>query len=302
MPIALQRASARATGKLILLGEHAVVHGQPAIVAGIDRGVRVTVLPGEGAGAGPGADPRLGDAIALAARLVGAGEARFGLEVEGDLPIAMGLGSSAALAVAVVRALATSAGVELAAADIERHAHEIERVFHGTPSGVDSAAATHGGVRWFEAGPPSRHEPIVLRAPLPLLVILSRTPHATSSTVGGLRSRAAAAREVYDPVFGAIGSLVAAARRALEEGEHARLGELMSMNHGLLRACGVSTAEIDAIVDEALEAGASGAKLTGAGGGGAVIALPAGDPEALREALAARGHEAFVVRIGLPLC
>jgi len=298
--VELQRATASAAGKVILLGEHVVVHGHPALVAGIDRGVRVTIVPGSAAGAAAEVDPALASAIALAARLLRLDGRPFAVDIAGDLPVGMGLGSSAALAVALLRALAASAGETLRDADAAAHAHEIERLFHGTPSGVDSTAATYGGVLWFEAGPPLHHECLTLRAPMPLVVVLSRTRHATSRTVGGLRERAVAAPEVYRPVFAAIAALVGAARAALENDERARLGALMTMNHGLLRACGVSTPELDALVEAALDAGALGAKLTGGGGGGAVIALPAAEPERLLAALTDAGHECFAVVVGGP--
>lgn len=298
MPVR-REARAQASGKVILLGEHVVVHGHPAIVAALDRGVGVTVSPRAGAEPGSVAAPdeRLMGAFALAARLLGIDATSFTVAIDGDLPIGMGLGSSAALAVALLRALAASTEISLDDARLGAAAHEIERLFHGTPSGVDSTAAAFGGVRWFVAGSPPRHEPLALPAPLPLLVVLSRTPHTTLTTVGGLRERAAARPEVYQPVFAAVGALVTSARDALERDDRARLGALMTMNHGLLRACGVSTAELDAIVDDALAVGALGAKLTGAGGGGAVIALPEGEPEALAAALASRGHECFAVRL-----
>lgn len=296
MPTTIGRAvTGRASGKVILLGEHVVVHGQPAIVAGLDRGVSVEIAPDS-----PVAhdDPRVSEALRLAARLLDVSPEGLGLRIDGDLPIGMGLGSSAALAVAMLRALARGAGRELSLEEIAAHAHEIEKLFHGTPSGVDSTAAAHGGLLWFEAGPPPRHERLHVRDGLPLVVVLSRTAHATSTTVGSLRVRAAAAPEVYRPVFAAVGELVRAARQALEHGERKRLGELMTMNHGLLRACGVSTPELDAIVEAALTAGACGAKLTGAGGGGAVIALPSGPAEPLAAALAEAGYDCFAVHLG----
>ena len=198
----------------------------------------------------------------------------------------------------MLRALACGAGRDVPDDEIAAHAHEIEKLFHGTPSGVDSTAAAHGGLLWFEAGPPPRHERLrVAGGGLPLVVILSRTVHATSQTVGSLRERAAAAPEVYRPVFAAVGELVRAARHALELGDRKRLGALMTMNHGLLRACGVSTPELDAIVDAAVAAGACGAKLTGAGGGGAVIALPSRASEPLAAALAGAGWECFGLRL-----
>jgi hydroxymethylglutaryl-CoA reductase len=283
------------SGKVILLGEHVVVHGKPAIVAGLDRGVRVIIEPGRDSTT---LDPRVAEALQRAITLLGIEPADLTLRISGDLPIGMGLGSSAALAVALLRALADAAGFAIGEDDVAAHAHEIEKLFHGTPSGVDSTAATHGGLLWFEAGPPPRHERVTASASLPLVVVLSRTVHATARTVGSLRDRAAAAPDVYRPVFAAVGELVRAARRAIESGARERLGELMTMNHGLLRACGVSTAELDAIVDTALDAGACGAKLTGAGGGGAVIALPADEGASLARALGAAGHECFVVHVG----
>lgn len=295
MAVTLRRpGSASASGKVILLGEHVVVHGHPAIVAGLGRGVRVCLTPGSRAFA----DARLEQAVELAARLAGVEPHGFAVEIDGDLPVGMGLGSSAALAVALLRAFADAAGTTPSAADVAKGAHEIERLFHGTPSGVDSTAAAHGGVLWFEAGPPPRHERVVIGRPLPLLVVLSRTTHATAQTVGSLRERAAAAPEVYHPVFGAIASLVRTARTALEQDDRPRLGALMTMNHRLLHACGVSTPELDALVDTCLAAGALGAKLTGAGGGGAVIALPPDDGAALAAALADAGYEAFLVHVG----
>lgn len=296
MPATIDTAAeGSASGKVILLGEHVVVHGQPAIVAGLDRGVHVAIAPGGAAGFD---DARIGQAFRLAARLLDVSPDGLGLRITGDLPIGMGLGSSAALAVAMLRALGRGTGREITHGEAAAHAHEIEKLFHGTPSGVDSTAAAHGGLLWFEAGPPPRHERLHVPAGgLPVVVILSRTVHATSQTVGSLRERAAIAPDVYRPVFAAVGELVRAARRALEGGDWQLLGELMTMNHGLLRACGVSTAELDAIVEAALAAGAHGAKLTGAGGGGAVIALAAGEPEALAAMLTGAGWECFAVHL-----
>jgi hydroxymethylglutaryl-CoA reductase len=290
-------ASGYAGGKVILVGEHVVVHGQPAIVGGLDRGVRVEIGAVTEAAA---ADERVTEVVGLAARLLGLGAPPRAIRISGDLPVGMGLGSSAALAVAVLRALAADAGRDPRPDEIAAYAHEIEKLFHGTPSGVDGTAATYGGLLWFEAGPPPRHERLRLSSALPLVVLLSGSARSTSRTVGSLRERAAAAPEVYQPVFAAVGELVRAARHALERDDRARLGELMTMNHGLLRACGVSTPELDALVEAALDAGARGAKLTGAGGGGAVIALPAGDAASLARTLAAAGHDCFPVHLGTP--
>jgi hydroxymethylglutaryl-CoA reductase len=296
---ALSRARGEANGKVILLGEHAVVHGQPAIVVGLELGVRIEVEPLDaGPRRAPGGDPRLEQMIdAAAARLGIPAAASFAVAVGGELPVAIGLGSSAALCVALVRALAAASELRISPAEVAAHAHALEGIFHGTPSGVDSTAATYGGVLWFLAGPPPAHEPIPLRRDLGLVIALSGTRHETGRTVGGLRQRVAARPDVYRPVLQAIGALVVSARRALEEGDHELLGELMNMNHALLAACGVSTPQLEETVATARRCGALGAKLTGGGGGGAVVALAPGDPHDLAVALRERGCEAFATRI-----
>lgn len=276
-------------GKVILLGEHAVVHGQPAIAMALPQEVRATVRL-DAAGTSEG----LKRAVDAAAAAVGGFEgSTFAVEVEGELPVAVGLGSSAALAVALVRALADLGERRLDAIEVSQAANEVERVFHGTPSGIDATTATREGLLSFEIGPPVRFDLVRPASKPSIVVALSGTRHHTGHTVGGLRSRAEAAPEVYQPVFRAIGDLVRAGRVALESGHWPRLGELMSMNHELLRACGVSTPELDRLVADASACGALGAKLTGAGGGGAAIALAAGDPADLTARLGKRGWEAF---------
>jgi mevalonate kinase len=296
---ALRAAAAGAAGKVILLGEHAVVHGRPALAVGLSRQVTVRVIPREGtARSVPSDDERVRRAVEVAAAAFDiAREAGFAVEIGGTLPVAVGLGSSAALSVALVRALAASAGVMLSAARLDEVAYELERIFHGTPSGVDSATAAHGSALWFETGPPRRFEPIALKRSLTFVVALTGSRHETARTVGSLRERAAAHLEVYGPVFDAIGALVRAARDALERGEWPRLGRLMTMNHELLRALGVSAPELDELVARALAAGAFGAKMTGGGGGGAAVVLAGDDPTAVLEALRAAGYEAFVQRV-----
>jgi mevalonate kinase len=286
-----------------LLGEHAVVHGQPALVAGLDARVTVTISPCEGEGAriavaGEACDARL-DRVAREACVRAGLRDRDGvaIEVAGDLPVAVGLGSSAALSVALVRALAAATGRDLSDHEVAREAHPLECIFHGTPSGVDGAAATFGGLLWFEAGMPPRHEPVRPARSIELAVVLGGSRHDTSRTVGGLRERAAAAPAVYRPVFEAIGALVRAARSAIEQGDLPLLGELMSMDHRLLAACGVSTPELDATVAAACAEGALGAKLTGGGGGGAAIALAEGAVEPLAARLRSRGFSVLETRI-----
>jgi len=193
----LGHAEASARGKVILLGEHAVVHGHAALVAGIRAQVRVAVAPGRPrerivtsalGEVAPSVHAALGDAL----EVVGVSpEAGLSVTIGGDLPVAMGLGSSAALSVALLRALSAAAGRSLDDGEIARAAHRLEAIFHGTPSGVDSTAATYGGLLWFEAGPPPRHTRVCPARSFDLVVALSDRRHDTRRTVGGLRERVA---------------------------------------------------------------------------------------------------------------
>lgn len=298
----LSTARGEAGGKLILLGEHAVVHGQPAIAAGISAGTRIEVSPAPGGrrtvgGADP-VDPRLVRAIAIAAEGLGLPEGQgFDLAIEGELPDAVGLGSSASLSVALARALAGAAGTRLPSGKVADIAHAIEGAFHGTPSGVDVTAVLHGDLGWYEVGPPRRWESIVPSRPLELVVVVADARHDTGRTVGSLRERAATSPGLYRPLFDAIGSLVRESRSAIERGDAARLGEAMTLDHGLLRTLGVSTPALDAAVTEAMALGALGAKLTGGGGGGAIVALAPGEGRTLAALLDRPDRPAFAVRL-----
>ncbi|PRP91981.1 mevalonate kinase [Enhygromyxa salina] len=292
MPLALQ-PSAVACGKVILFGEHSVVYGQPALAAGLARGLTLHATP----------LPRPRDAIELSIpawdldlRLTPDSEhpvARACLEVlahcdgpvtgwrlegEARIPCGAGLGSSAALTVALAR-LALGAVV-----DGEPDLDEViaasmigERVFHGTPSGIDSAVAARGGVVAFERGAPC--QAVALGASLWLVVIPSGIPRQTGALVAGVAARRDRMPEVIDPIIGALGQLVHRGRAALTGARLDVLAELTSVAHELLGSLGVSLPMLDRLCAAAVEHGALAAKLTGAGGGGCVIALC--DTEAL---------------------
>ena len=293
------RAIGRASGKVILLGEHAVVHGSPAIAAGLEQGVEVRLRP---AGAGvrevpTGTDPRLSEALAQACTATGIHPSvGLSLEIRSELPEAVGFGSSAALAVALIRACLAGWDTEWSGSQVANAANQIETIFHGRPSGIDATTATLGGILRFQIGPPLSCEPVPLAGELVLLLVQTGTRHTTSSTVGALGERARSQPEIYQPVFTAITALVQEAHDCLRNGQMDRLGAAMTMNHGLLRALGVSTPELDGAVSAALEAGALGAKLTGAGGGGAILALCGSDPAALQAAMQQAGYQTSLSR------
>lgn len=285
-----RRVTAFAPGKLILLGEHAVVYGHRAVALAVERGTTVTLDPCEGptrlADADPAlrADPRL--ARALAAVLPAEGLA---VTLATDLPVGRGMGSSAALAVALVRATARLAGREADLDECIAQGFVLERIFHGSPSGLDHTVSARGGAvvyRRTDDGP--ELSPLDLPAPLPLVVLDTGRAGDTAALVAGVAAR----RPGVDPALAAIGALVDATLPALRAGDLVTVGRAMDEDQRLLEAIGVSTPEIEALVTLARQHGALGAKLAGAGGGGVVIAL-CPEPDALLAAAQARGVPAM---------
>jgi mevalonate kinase len=303
-------ATGRAHGKLILLGEHAVVHGTPALVAGIELGVEATLrLGGEGQrmtllerGCVARSDgDELGRALRALLQEGGAPDA-LELSVKGDLPPGMGLGFSAAAAVAIARAVENHLRGEAADERVLARATAWERVFHGNPSGVDVAAAMRGGCTRFTRAEGTR--PVPLRHALTVAVGLTGTASSTREMVEAVAELKRRTPEVADRCIDGIATLVDNAISACEAGDAVALGELLNLNQMLLAGLMVSTSTIEDMVAIARDAGALGAKLTGAGGGGAVFALAGTDASAvaIADAVVAAWKEAgfagFVTRIG----
>ena len=297
--------------KIILIGEHGVVHGHPALAAGLAVGVRAEAVTGSGrlsvpawslaAKAGDGSP--VGRALAAILTRLRADDLDF--HAEAAIPSRAGLGSSAAMAVAIARAaVAATAGGRAARADADDRADsaalrlavdDAETVFHGTPSGIDAAAALGGGVGRFQRGAGWR--PVAVAQAMRVCVGLSGRPRDTSAqvaAVGRLRERVPA----IGKLLALFEDLVDAGERALAIGDIDGLGRLLDVAHGLLGALRVSSPEIEALVHGARAAGAIGAKLTGAGGGGAVIALaPAHEPDVIAR-WRRDGFDGFVTTIG----
>ncbi|MBI1818297.1 MAG: mevalonate kinase [Deltaproteobacteria bacterium] len=286
---------ASAPGKVILLGEHAVVYGRSAIAAAITPRVVVTLIPSIGPAHFENEDdPRLAPALARALQMTGGADDGFTVRVESNLPRAAGLGSSAALSVALIRALAARIERPIAITQLSALAFEIETIFHGTPSGIDNCVVAYGGLIAFRRRG-DIPEVWLLRAarPLPLVVALGRAPRETRRAVAALRTRWHAAPQSYESLFDEIDWLVTDAEQAIGRGDLIELGTLMNTNHGLLHALEVSTNELEQMVALARAHGALGAKLTGGGGGGAVICLCPDGREQLVRAFAKAGWRAF---------
>jgi mevalonate kinase len=291
-------AHGRAGGKVILLGEHAVVYGRPALATGLPLAVDATVESGAGprlvSEAPP--DPRTTRLVAEAARATGLDPSRVVVHVRSNVPVGRGLGSSAALSVAVLRALATAAGRVLDLPTTLALGRELECGFHGTPSGVDPAAAALGTCVRFVRGEPPVVTRLRLTRPLRLVVAYGERVRSTASAVGGLRERWSADRPRYDALFDDVGRVVDQGVAAVERGDVEALGRAFDRIQALLESLGVSSGDVEALVRTARAAGAFGAKLTGGGAGGAIVAVAA-DAEAVAAALRRSGAAALVVDV-----
>lgn len=297
-----------APGKVILLGEHAVVYGGPALAGALDRGVRVRSVPGSGVLHVPawGVEVRPGDrggrlaeaydAIrGVLARRCGA-SCRVDLIVRFELPVGAGLGSSAAMAVAITRALGEADRAPLDDAAVDEAAMAAETVFHGHASGIDHAVSARGGFGVYDRAAGLR--PLQVCAPVPLVIGHTGHDRDTRGRVMRVAELMAARPEECHSRFATIASLVRRAARAVGSGDLASLGACMSDNQRHLAALEVSTPEIDRMCEIACAAGALGAKLTGGGGGGCVLALAPGREEAVREAWTRAGWTSFLARVG----
>ncbi|MEO8445513.1 MAG: mevalonate kinase, partial [Gammaproteobacteria bacterium] len=303
-------------GKIILLGEHAVVHGRHAIACPIpltiravvedgDRGVEL-LIPRWGVEYQLAKPPEQRRSFEQAAGAIldklGLGNRTIRIEVFPDVPRGMGLGGSAALAVAIVRALDLHFRLGLSDAEVNELAFLSEQNAHGQPSGIDNTLATYGKPLVYRRGTPPLVELLNIPQPLSIVVGMTGSEGLTARTVANVANARQRNPRLYDKIFDDIDSLVLQAVSAIQDNDIPMLGDLMNINQGLLNALQVSTPELERLIDVARDAGAAGAKLTGGGGGGAMLALcqDATSTAEVQRAIERLGFRTLLVTPGAP--
>jgi mevalonate kinase len=311
---------ASAPAKIILFGEHFVVYGEPAVVTAIDKRAHVSAelrkdrhiyvksvdLGVSGFFTDEGFEAERGGSDACAKlepiriavqKVLDISKKKNGVNVEvhSSIPVASGLGSSAAVVAATAFAVGHVLDAKISQEETFRVAYEAERFVHSTPSGIDPAISTYGGVVLFQKD--KGFSPIKVGKDMPLVVGDAGIERSTGEMVTGVRERRERYAAIINSIVEAGGKIALRAVEALEKGDLETLGELMNINHSLLSAVGVSNEALERLVYAARKAGALGAKITGAGGGGCIVALSSPDRlKQVAEAIEHAGGKAFIAR------
>ncbi len=299
-------------GKIILFGEHAAVYGSHVIAAPVPLAIQAKVEDEE-----DGIHlviPRWGveerlrmnvehkysifQSLDLILNTLGLQDKNMRIEIYPHIPRAMGLGGSSALAVAIIRALSKHYELNLGDEQINALAFKSEQIVHGTPSGIDNTMATYGKFILYKKGDPPLIKPIEVPKPIPMVIGITGVESLTAKMVANVRSAWEKNRFMYDKIFTEINNLTLEATKAIKRYDLEKLGDYMNINQGLLNALQVSSWELEELIQIARKAGALGAKLTGGGGGGAMLALCPDNADAVAEAMRKAGYRALLANIG----
>jgi len=285
---------AKAPGKIILFGEHAVVYGQPAIAIPVNKvSTTARVIPNLDTDPGnvriQAPDIQLDSAlcelpldhpVATAVRLVqNASEVNtlpgITLQISSTIPMAAGMGSSAAISIAIIRALSDFLGASLSADQVSTLAYQVEKIQHGTPSGIDNNVISHQKPVYYIRDEPVEH--LEIETPTYWVIADSGEKTPTRETVGDVRKLYDSDPERFDELFNQIGTITQNARASLIKGDVDKLGDLMNANQNLLEKINLNSPALEHLINTAMKAGAKGAKLSGGGRGGNIIALASAD-------------------------
>jgi len=304
-------------GKTILFGEHFVVHGVPGIASAVDSAADATVkkakkginVADERTGAKGYAEKKKLQQLESIERMLKAmnldpKKTAMDIWLGGNLPGFSGLGASAASSVAIARAIVEEFNLILSDEKINDVAYEAEKAYAGNPSGIDNTAATFGGLIWFKKNLGSGSntiEQLSIREPVEIVIGNTGIVANTKAMVAGVGERKEQNPEEYGAIFRQAEELANKGREALEKFDLKQVGELMNENHRLLQEIEVSCKELDYLVDLARKQGAFGAKMTGGGGGGCMLALTPGKDlqEKVASAIENEGFEVLRTKIGV---
>lgn len=311
------QVTASAPGKLVLFGDHAVVYGRPGIVTAVDHRYSVTASRLEedflliSADAAPERRIRLDRAGRTFAPQTAFVEAAI-RQLQGELSLdggfrivtrgpvkSFGLGSSSAITVATLAATAPLCGASLSRDRLYRMAHAAVLDVQGSGSGLDVAASTYGGTLFLEQ---TGAVPVPLETDrLPLVIAYSGKKVGTASLLHEVANLRARQPDLVDALFDLARSIAIRARSCLEAGRWSDLGQLTDLNQGLLESLGVGSATLAHLIYAAREAGALGAKLSGAGGGDCMFALVEDDKQShVAARIAAAGGEVLKLATAAP--
>ncbi len=304
--------NASAPGKIILFGEHAVVYGRPALAVPVTQvHVDVEVLDSPRKGIWIHApvidlhaelnslppDHAIASVIlTLIRRFDISPLPNLDINIQSTIPVAAGLGSGAAVSVALTRALSAYLSHPLTDEQVNELVFEIEKIHHGTPSGIDNTVITYNRPVYFMKGKPVE----TFKAGRPFTIVIGDTgiPAPTKESVGDVRRLWLRDQLTIENIFNEIAQIALIGRRSIESGRTEMLGELMDHNHEYLQSLTVSSPELDRLVDAARKAGALGAKMSGGGRGGNMIALAEqAKAESVAEALMSAGAKRTIVTV-----
>ncbi len=299
----MMETTASSPGKIILVGEHAVVYGQPALAVPVNEVTATATVRSSTVGSGliiqainleqeltlaQSASEGLARAARLTLEHLGAAEPDVLITINSTIPPASGLGSGAAVSAAIIRSLATYLGFPLTNSETSALVFEVEKLYHGTPSGIDNTVVCYNRPVYFVRGSP----PEIFHPKHSFSIVIGDTgvPSPTRDTVKAVRTKWESNPSKCDAIFSEIGAITQLARSAIVNGDILELGVLLNRNQELLELLGVSSQELHNLITSALDMGAFGAKLSGGGGGGNMIAIgPEDRIEAIRRSLLQAG-------------